>query len=179
LKKACRIVLLLLLIAAALIIGAVISRTAVFAATGESRGTLLIIKEAEQSGSRLSGAVFGVYRSLDEKRFADLTTNADGEASLALEQGEYYLRELKAPYGYLLEQARICFTIMDGETVIVDVTNERDADISDNLSGSAISIPKTGDTFPIRRCIFGAVLIISASLSAIRLHAKKMTLYNN
>ncbi|MDR1704316.1 MAG: prealbumin-like fold domain-containing protein [Clostridiales bacterium] len=175
-KNKCKPFLIIALIAAVFSVCSGLSGTAVYAATGEKQGTLQIMKLAEQSGNPLSGAVFGVYRASDNKRLADLTTDADGGAYHALEPGEYYIRELKPPYGYLLEQTQIHFTVMSGETVIVDVTNERDASISDNGT-NGISIPKTGEDFPALNYIAGSVLIGIALLGGALLLVKTTTSY--
>ncbi len=129
----------------------------VYGGTNGNHGTLQVVKQAEQSGNPLSGAVFGVYSVIGDKRLADIATNVDGEASYSLEPGEYYLRELKPPYGYLLEQSRIYFTVVYGETVIVEVTNQRDPAVS-NANG-IITIPKTGEDFPYLIYITGAMLV--------------------
>ena len=76
----------------------------------------------------------------------NLTSDADGRAFLSLEPGEYYIRELKSPYGYLLEPARILFTVKNGIIVKVEVTNQRDTSIS--MSDSTINLPKTGEDYP-------------------------------
>jgi hypothetical protein len=113
-------------------------------------GELLIIKKAEQTGDPLYGAVFGVYSAEDDAKIIELTTDADGKVSLALEPGGYYLKELRAPYGYQLEPAKIYFTITANVTVKVEVTNIRDTDIPDgDLPLGSITIPKTGFDFPI------------------------------
>lgn len=123
-------------------------------------GELLILKKAEQTGKGLSGAIFGVYRVSDDKKITELTTNADGKATFSLEAGEYYLKELKAPYGYLLESSKIYFSIEVSKTVTVEVTNERDEEIADSdIPLGNIDIPKTGEDFPIVNYVVGIVLL--------------------
>jgi len=134
-----------------------------YADTTNGYGTLQVLKLAEQSGNPLSGALFGVYRASDNTKLIDLTTNADGEASQSLESGEYYLRELKPPYGYLLERARIFFTVRSGVLVKVEVTNQRDFSIKDiNTPGGVINLPKTGEDFPLHNYVIAILLIASA-----------------
>jgi uncharacterized surface anchored protein len=129
---------------------------------------LQIIKQAEQTGKYLSGAVFGVYRVSDNGKITELTTNADGEASYSLENGDYYLRELKAPYGYIAEAARIYFTVSDGATVKVEVTNLRDPNITDaEIPGGNITVPKTGEDFPTMNYVFGFTLLALAALCGV------------
>ena len=144
-----------------------------YAGTVESHGTLQIIKQAEQSGNPLSGAVFGVYRVSDNKKLIELTTDADGRASLYLDPGEYYLRELKPPYGYMLEPARIYFTVKSGILVKVEVTNQRDINISDNNAPGIISIPKTGEDFLTANIVFGVLLIFTSLICCVWLFCRK------
>jgi uncharacterized surface anchored protein len=138
---------------------------------------LHIIKQAAQTGKYLSGAVFGVYRVSDNGKITELTTDADGEASYTLENGDYYLRELKAPYGYIAEAVRIYFTVSDGAAVKVEVTNQRDPNITDaEIPGGEITIPKTGEDFPALNYVFGISLLLAAALCGVCLMRKKHTI---
>lgn len=59
---------------------------------------------------RLNGAVYGIYRSeekalSDEDRYREITTNAAGYASAEkMPLGEYWVREVKAPEGYAIDE---------------------------------------------------------------------------
>ena len=87
-------------------------------------GNLQIIKSAAGTGERLEGAVFGVYREGSNTKIAELTTDAGGNASMELERGDYYLRELRAPRGFVAEKNAIPFSITSGNSVVrVEVTN--------------------------------------------------------
>ena len=109
-------------------------------------GKLIIIKKAEQTSELLTGAVFGVHRVSDDVKITELTTDANGKAEMSLPTDEFYLLELKAPYGYKLEDSKIYFTIVKDLTVYVDVTNERDNFFT--TPDEHIEIPKTGITPP-------------------------------
>ena len=130
----------------------------------EETGYLHLLKLAEGTGARLPGAVFGVFRASDNSRAAEITTDRDGRAILELAPGDYFLRELRAPAGFQLETARIPFTIRNGQTVVVEVTNMRldspatpmptvPGDTIQPVSGTdgdgGIRIPQTGEAFPI------------------------------
>ena len=129
------------------------------------KGELLIIKKAEQTGKALSGAVFGVYSAGDNKKITELTSNADGKATLSLSPDEYYLKELKAPYGYVLETVKIYFTVTANATVKVEITNLRDENIPDgDIPLGGIEIPKTGEDFPTVNYIWGSCLLAAALL---------------
>lgn len=50
------------------------------------------ITRAEISGNPLHGATFSVYRAIDSQRVGEITTDANGRATISLNAGEYYLR---------------------------------------------------------------------------------------
>jgi uncharacterized surface anchored protein len=136
----------------------------------QAQETLQLVTRAEQSGNPLSGAVFGVYRVSDNSKVTELTTGADGRAAHALANGEYYLRQIRAPFGYLTETARIFFNVRDGQTVMVEVTNRRDANIPDaDVEGGIITLPQTGQDFPAVNYIVGVVMLLAASLCFVML----------
>jgi len=141
------------------------------ASTATTMGKLLIIKKAAQTGNPLSGAVFGVYSASDNKKITDLTTNTDGKATLALSPGEYYLKEISAPYGYLLEPAKIYFTVTANATVKVEVTNIRDESIPDSdMPDGDITITKTGEDYPTANYMLAVFLWGIAILCVILLY---------
>ena len=108
-----------------------------------------------------SGAVFGVYCVSDNTKVAELTTNTDGRAVLELAPSDYYLLELKAPYGYILEETKIFFTVVKDSTVTVEVTNERDKTI---IETPPIEVPKTGGSVPYVNYISGISLLLAAAV---------------
>lgn len=115
--------------------------------------------------------MFGVYRVSDGAKISELTTGTDGKASLILSPGEYYLKELYAPYGYRLETAKIYFTVTVGATVKVEVTNIRDTAIPDgNTPGGSITIPKTGMDFPTGSYALAGLLWSVAILCGVMLY---------
>ena len=87
-------------------------QTASFTATNKyKQGKLKIKKESSlsditdgNSSYNLAGAEYGVYKDKDTKQFVDtLTIGEDGwSQELSLRVGTYYIKELKAPEGYLL-----------------------------------------------------------------------------
>jgi len=92
-------------------------------AEAATTGTLLLIKKSE-NGKALSGAVFGIYDSATRKKLNEITTDRYGEATLTLEAGGYYLRELKAPSGYVVSAGKIDFKIKAGEAKEITLTNK-------------------------------------------------------
>lgn len=91
---------------------------------GDTTGHVRIIKQAEGTKERLSGAVFGIYRTSNDVKIAEITTDSDGVAVYELSPGDFYLRELKAPSGFLLNSEKTGFTITAGVTRVITVTNE-------------------------------------------------------
>ena len=114
-------------------------------------GKLLIIKKAEKTGTLLKGAVFDVYRTSDDKRIGEITTDRFGEAALELEADEYYLRELEAPAGFKLDSGRIAFRIKSEETKEITVTNKQEA----STAGSLLVVKKSEDGRPLSGAVFG------------------------
>jgi len=119
----------------------------------ENTGTLLIIKKAEKTGKPLSGAVFGVYDASTDEKVAEITTGGDGTASYELPAGDYYLRELKAPDGYVLSADKVPFTVKSGETTELTVTNMPEKAES---TGTLLIIKKAEKTGkPLSGAVFG------------------------
>ena len=87
-------------------------QTTSFTATNKyKQGKLKIKKESSlpditdgNSSYNLAGAEYGVYKDKDTKQFVDtLTIGKDGwSQELTLRVGTYYIKELKAPEGYVL-----------------------------------------------------------------------------
>ncbi len=114
-------------------------------------GKLLIIKKSEKTGTLLKGAVFGVYRTSDGKHMGEITTDRYGEATLELETGEYYLRELEAPAGFRLDSGRVAFRIKSEEIKEVIVINKQET----STAGSLLVIKKSEDGKPLSGAVFG------------------------
>ncbi|MEG0702937.1 MAG: SpaA isopeptide-forming pilin-related protein, partial [Christensenella sp.] len=77
----------------------------------------------------LEGAVFDVFDSADQK-IGTITTNANGRGRLdGLTVGSgYYIIETTPPKGFALEQGRISFEIVSGQTSSVEVLNKAQSD---------------------------------------------------
>lgn len=85
---------------------------------------LLEDENSEPEYILLSGAVFGIYNDWGHK-LAEIETDADGYARYdGLPQGEYFLRELKAPEGYFLPDDMFPFEIWyQGEVETLEIGN--------------------------------------------------------
>ena len=137
----------------------------------DPQGKILLIKRAEQTSSPLTGAIFGIHLASDDKKVSELTTGADGRAEKTLPVGDYYLHEINAPYGYHPENAKIHFTILKDATVTVEVTDERDASITD--LDTKITIPKTGQIPPYGNYILSILMFGIAGYFVILYFRKK------
>ncbi|WJE55856.1 SpaA isopeptide-forming pilin-related protein (plasmid) [Bacillus cereus] len=90
----------------------------------KSLGGLKVVKVGEQK-EVLQGAVFEVFNSANEK-VGTITTNEEGTASLSgLETGKYTLKEVKAPHGYVVNNASQILEVKTGEVATITVENTK------------------------------------------------------
>lgn len=88
-------------------------------------GNLQIIKtDAEKR--LLAGAVFEVLEEDKATVLYELTTGDSGLASASLSMGTYYVREVKAPDGYVLDKTEHKVTIQSSKTETLTVINEKE-----------------------------------------------------
>jgi uncharacterized surface anchored protein len=139
-------------------------------------GTLELLKSAEGTGKRLSGAVFGVYSVDGNKKQGEITTDKNGMATIELAGGDFYLKELTPPTGYIVEKDKIPFIISVGKTVLVEVTNMRETVTIDDgkTPQGSITIPKTGGDFPAMSYTISAFcLTLAAFCGAVLLKRRR------
>ena len=103
------------------------------------RGKVKIIKQDDE-GNPLQGVVFDIYDTNDIL-VEELTTNSEGMAiSSDLIYGNYYLKEISAPEGYVLNEEAITFGIdEDSEIVECEIVNKK-------INGYVEVIKTDGDT---------------------------------
>ena len=84
-----------------------------------------ITKTDESSGVKLKGAVYGIYSDSGCKnKVQEMTTDANGYAkSKALVAGTYYVKEIKAPKGYVLSDKVHTLTVKAGQTTGISATD--------------------------------------------------------
>ena len=88
-------------------------------------GSVELYKSDDESGNALAGAVYGIYFH-DGTEVGRLTTDETGYAkSDLLPYGQYYLQEITAPNGYVLDTAQYPFTIgADGQVITINATDK-------------------------------------------------------
>jgi hypothetical protein len=134
----------------------------------EILGRLEITTRAEGSGNPLSGGLFSVY-SFDNRRIAQLTTGTGGLAYIELEPGQFFIRELRPTYGFLLEDSRILVDVAEGRVTRIEMTKERDMDIPYldpyAYGGGIIYIPPTGQDMSLFHYVGGGALLLIALIA--------------
>ena len=99
------------------------------------KGSVELYKSDDESGNALADAVYGIYFH-DGTEVGRLTTDEAGYAkSEEIPYGSYYLQEITAPNGYVLDTTQYPFTIdADGQVAVVET--------SDKLQKGTINIHK-------------------------------------
>ena len=101
-----------------------LGKTAEVALLNDPQSFLKIIKTDADTGAALAGAEFSLADNEDFTGAITLTTTADGTVtSAALTSGTWYVRETKAPAGYVLDSTVHTVTVALGKTAEVALTN--------------------------------------------------------
>ncbi|MGN0488248.1 MAG: SpaH/EbpB family LPXTG-anchored major pilin [Ruminococcus sp.] len=141
----------------------------------------VVVTKVDANGTKLSGAKFGLYS--DEActtEIATAVTNDNGTTNFGdyqLEEGTYYVKELEAPKGYILDSTVRPVTISPtydttGTTVTVSgYTANSDGKIT--VKNIKISAPQTGGMGTMIFTIGGAALIAAAGVMFVMLRRKK------
>lgn len=122
------------------------------------RGSVTVIKKDTATDTPLFGAVFGLF-DISGKELSRGTTDENGTVIFAnLPIGEYELRELTAPEGYILSEEPIKFSVTD-----LDLSLEFEA-LNEKEPEPPVESPKTGDDtnllFPIITLLLSAAGLI-------------------
>ncbi|MGN0477314.1 MAG: SpaH/EbpB family LPXTG-anchored major pilin [Ruminococcus sp.] len=144
----------------------------------------VVVTKVDSNGNKLSGAKFGLYSKndcTDNDLLAEGTTaGSEGTTDfggIQLDAGTYYVKELAAPKGYILDSTVRTVTITPtydttGATVVLKgyATN---ADGKITVTNIEISAPQTGGMGTMMFTIGGAVLIAAAGVMFVMLKRKK------
>ena len=89
-------------------------------------GSIKIIKVDGKTNNKLSGAIYGLY-DMNDNLISELTTNEDGEATYDefKQNGKYYLKEIKAPEGYDLNEEKYEFELNDSNTLEITLEDNK------------------------------------------------------
>lgn len=115
-------------------------------------GNLEIIKK-DNNYKLLKNALFGIYDMNDNLLYEDVT-NEEGIIKINnIKAGVYYLKELKAPYGYIKKDEKIEFEILNSEILSIEVVNNK------------IEMPNTNKSININYLVgVSALLVLSINL---------------
>lgn len=86
-------------------------------------GLDLVKVSAADKSERLSGVSFEIRRISDDALIDTVTTGEDGRVYLPLEDGDYYALETESAEGFQLDSTPHYFTVKNGETTKLTVTN--------------------------------------------------------
>ncbi len=109
------------------------------------KGYVELYKTDIESGKVLANAVYGIYFH-DGKEIGRLTTDMQGYAkSDLLPYGNYYLQEITAPNGYVLDTTQYPFTIgADGQVITINATDKTQMGV---IQGTKLGEVLTGSDF--------------------------------
>jgi len=112
-----------------------------------TEGKIKLIKKDADDGKLLDNAIFGVYRVSDDVKVCELETTSNGEAlSSFLPNGEYYLREVKAPENYEISNEKYGVIVKADEVAKITITNKK---IPEPVSTATPTTPPTSTTIII------------------------------
>ncbi|OIK56414.1 SpaA isopeptide-forming pilin-related protein [Oenococcus oeni] len=169
------------------------------AENSEKTGSVILTKTDANTGKKLSGAVFDLYKANGDKLKTGLVTDKNGTILVSgLKPGSYYFVETKAPAGYLFDRNKhYNFAIEIGnqeKSQTVKVTDDRQASktstASTDKSGHADhhkgestpgyknghkELPNTGESILLFSTLAGTIVSVSAAGTAIlkRKHENK------
>ncbi len=118
------------------------------------KGYVELYKSDIESGNKLANAVYGIY-FYDGTEVGRLTTDIRGYAkSDLLPYGNYYLQEITAPNGYVLDMAQYPFTIgADGQVITINATDKNQmgqitgTKTGEILTGSTSTVTEDGTLY--------------------------------
>ena len=93
------------------------------------KGNLTINKhdsktDTARSNLTFEGAIYGIY-DMDNNLIKALELNSLGNASMDINFGKYYLKEIKAPTGYMVDNEKHYFEVnFNDNEIVMDVTDD-------------------------------------------------------
>lgn len=134
------------------------------------KGEIRVLKVDEETGKPLAGAMFGLYK--DGELIAEAKSGKDGYAIFKdVAFGEYEIRELSAPVGYMRSEDVLKAIVgKDGSVVLFEVTNAKIPGEPVQPEEPEIPVtpnekpPKTGDNTKTVVTVVLVVLIIAGGV---------------
>ncbi len=118
--------------------------------TNERIGSLEINKTDSVTSIAMSGVRFGIY---NDAACTDLnqevTTDKKGKATVYLDAGKYYVKELETKTNYALDNSIKTVTIVNTQTTKLNVTNDHYGSLEINKTDATTSITMSGIKFDI------------------------------
>lgn len=90
----------------------------------EGVGVIKLLKQSAVDELPLAYAVFGVFNAETDEKITEITTDENGEATVTLPYGDFYLQELSAPAGFRLSDQQYPVHLDQAE-IIVTAVNEK------------------------------------------------------
>lgn len=115
------------------------------------RGGIAILKQDAISGLPLAGAEFSIS-DVDHKplQYSPFTTGLDGYIRVSdLPTGYYFIKETKAPEGYLLDTTEHQVFVEDFKVTLVELTNYEESTFVVNKVDAQSKVPLAGAKFGI------------------------------
>ncbi len=161
------------------------------AGNSEKTGSVILTKTDANTGKKLSGAVFDLYKANGDKLKTGLVTDKNGTILVSgLKPGNYYFVETDSPAGYLFDRNKhYNFAIEIGnqkQSQTVKVTDDRQASkasiVSTDKGGHADhhkgestpgyknghkELPNTGESILLFSTLAGTIVSVSAAGTAI------------
>lgn len=103
-------------------------------------GNLKVLKTDSSDNNPLSDAHFDIYNSDGSVYLSDVVTDDKGEILVSnMPYGDYYVKETKAPKGYVYSDKKVNFTISSDDWLILNVKNDRIKGTVEITKKSAVS----------------------------------------
>lgn len=147
-----------------------------------------VTKTATDGTTPLSGAEFELYESNKTTKIGNaVETDANGVAAFTtqLAAGTYYVKETKAPNGYVLPTGNAAFTQIDitpgfTNNILSSLANVKSGDaalstVNANIKNTKITVPQTGGMGTAVFTICGALLILLAGVMFVFVKRKKVS----
>ena len=113
------------------------------------RGGIAILKRDAVSGLPLAGAEFKVS-DVDHKPVGTFKTGLDGYIRISdLKEGYYFIQEVKAPEGYVLDSKEHQIYVEDFKVTLVELTNYERSTFVVNKVDAQSNVPLAGAKFAI------------------------------